>query len=115
MTVVALAVGLALVILAVGVAAAGAALVARHRAQVAADAAALAGAAHTIEGIAASCAEAARVVVANGGTMVHCRLDGWDVVVTAAVRPAGPVAALGTATASARAGPAEATAGPRRR
>jgi secretion/DNA translocation related TadE-like protein len=105
-TILVLAVGLVTVLLGVAVAAAGAAIVARHRAQGAADAAALAGAAVAVDGEVAACAVATDVATANGAQLVHCGLDGWDVVVTVQVRPAGSAAVAGVSTASARAGPA---------
>jgi secretion/DNA translocation related TadE-like protein len=96
--------GVALVVLlfAGAVAMAGGVAVARHRAETAADLGALAGAVHAAEGEAAACAEAARIVHANGAELVGCRLDALDATVTAAVRAPG---GWGTASASARAGP----------
>jgi secretion/DNA translocation related TadE-like protein len=105
-SIIAVAVGLVTVLLAAAFADAGAAIVARHRAQAAADLSALAGAAHAIEGPSVACAAAATEATANGARVLHCGLDGWDVIVTVEVRPFGPAAAFGSATASARAGPA---------
>ncbi|MDG3009369.1 flp pilus-assembly TadE/G-like family protein [Rhodococcus sp. D2-41] len=80
----------------------GAAVVARHRVQAAADLAALAGAA---AGVAPEgedpCTAAGSVAQRNHGAMTDCRLDGIDVV----VRVEAPVTVLGTAVAQARAGP----------
>jgi secretion/DNA translocation related TadE-like protein len=104
-TVPVLAVGLVTVLVALVVAAAGAAMAARHRAQLAADAAALAGAARAVEGEQNACAAAAAIATANGAELVHCGLDGWDAVVTVAVRPPTVATAFGRAVASARAGP----------
>jgi secretion/DNA translocation related TadE-like protein len=100
------AVALALV---TAVSALGAALAARHRAESAADLAALA-AADVLAGRAdgAACAAARRLVDAVGdrASLVDCRVDGMVAEVRVAVRPTGWVAALGTGTARARAGPA---------
>jgi secretion/DNA translocation related TadE-like protein len=104
-TVSALAVGLLCVSVAAVFAAAGAATVARHRAQAAADLAALAGAVHASYGQDPACAQARRIASANGARLVACRVDGLDVVVTAEVTPAGVAAVVGVARASARAGP----------
>ena len=97
-----LGVGLVLAILAAVVAMAGGVAVARHRAQTAADFGALAGAINAVEGEGSACAEAGRLVTANGAQLVACHLDGLDVTVTASVlAPYG----WGRARASARAGP----------
>jgi secretion/DNA translocation related TadE-like protein len=105
-TVIVLAAGLVTVLLALASAAVGAAIEARHRAQAAADAAALAAAGWAVYGESIACAQASRVAAANNAEMVHCGLIGWDALVTVSVRPAGPAAVEGSATASARAGPA---------
>ena len=104
-SVMALGVGLALFLVAVGFQAAGAAAVARHRAGVAADLAALAGALHVAEGPAAACDRARALTVENGAVLITCAVTGTDVTVTVAVAPAGPAALVGRASASARAGP----------
>ncbi|OBI47248.1 Rv3654c family TadE-like protein [Mycobacterium sp. E796] len=79
----------------------GSVVVARHRAQTAADLAALAAAAGLPSGTAAACARA--TVVARGMRVddARCAVDDLDVVVTVEVR----VAFAGTARAAARAGP----------
>jgi secretion/DNA translocation related TadE-like protein len=105
-TVITLAVGLVAVLMAMTVAAAGAAMVARQRAQAAADLAALAAAGDATEGEAGACAAARQIAGANGAEIVHCGLNGWDAIVTVSVRPHGTAGGLGVATASARAGPA---------
>ncbi|MBS4727728.1 hypothetical protein MSM1_04985 [Mycobacterium sp. SM1] len=79
----------------------GAIVVARHRAQAAADLAALAGAAQLPGGTAAACARAAAVARQMRSDGAHCAVHGLDVVVTAEVA----VAFAGTARATARAGP----------
>ncbi len=101
-----LAVGLVLVLLAAGMATAGAASVTRHRAEAAADFAALAGAAQVLSGAAAACARATTVATANGAKLTVCRLDYYDVIVTVRVAMPGPFARFGAATATSRAGPA---------
>jgi secretion/DNA translocation related TadE-like protein len=86
----------------------GAVEAARHRAQTAADLAALAAADAAVTGTSAACAAAAAVVRhAAPARVTRCALDGWDAVVGVrlTVRPAG----LGEreVVAVARAGPAE--------
>lgn len=75
--------------------------VARHRAQNAADAGALAGAVWSVDGSAEACAVAGRLVKANGARLISCSVDGLDVRVTAEVRLSD---AMPAGTASARAG-----------
>ncbi len=105
-TILVLGICLIAMVLATAVAATGSAIVARHRAQAAADLGALA-AADVLVGRAAGapCAAAALVVRAQGATLTECELSGTDVLVRASVEPRGPVAALGVAVAAARAGP----------
>ncbi|MFC7482256.1 Rv3654c family TadE-like protein [Luedemannella flava] len=103
-----LAFGLVVVLFGAACALVGAAVVARHRAQAAADLGALAGAAWAPVGESAACGRAAALVAANGADLVSCVLVGLDVIVTAAVTLDLPGPALGTATRSARAGPATA-------
>jgi len=100
-----LGVALAVLLLAGTVAMAGGLLVARHRAQSAADLGALAGAVRAVQGPGVACPAAERIVRANGGQLVACEVDGLDVVIT--VRVNGP-AGWGSVDASARAGPARA-------
>ncbi|NUT32196.1 MAG: flp pilus-assembly TadE/G-like family protein [Hamadaea sp.] len=95
-----LAAGLLLVLFALATAQVGSAVTARRQAQVAADLGALAGAARAIEGAAVACSRARDFIRANGGELGACRLDGLDLVVSAAVGTR-----FGTATAAARAGP----------
>ena len=80
----------------------GSAVVARHRAQAAADLAALAAAARLPSGAAAACARATLVAREMRVDDSECGVDGLDVVVTVRV----PVAFGGAARAAARAGPA---------
>jgi secretion/DNA translocation related TadE-like protein len=79
----------------------GSAVVARHRAQAAADLAALAAAARLPAGGAAACARATAVAREMRVDDVQCRIDDLDAVVTVAVA----VVFAGVARAAARAGP----------
>lgn len=79
----------------------GSAVVARHRAQAAADLAALAGAAELPQGAAAACARVAALTREMRVTVVGCQVDALDVIVTVEVG----VGRLGVARAIARAGP----------
>ncbi len=102
-----LAVGLAVVAVGAMGASIGAAVVARHQAQAAADLGALAAAVHALEGPEAACARAARIVSANDARMVSCEVAGLEAVVTAEADPVGLAGVMaGSARASARAGPA---------
>ena len=93
----------------------GVAVAARHRAATAADLSALAGAAALAgaspvspnDGHDAACAAAEAVVRANGARLVHCDVGGLTVEVVAAIslRAQVPAVAVGTVTATARAGP----------
>ncbi|MFC4042351.1 Rv3654c family TadE-like protein [Dactylosporangium siamense] len=80
----------------------GSARVARHRAQNAADAGALAAAVWAVDGSAVACPVAGRVVSANGARLVSCMVDGLDVRVTVEIRLSDSTP-VGRATA--RAGP----------
>ncbi|GAA3386821.1 hypothetical protein GCM10020369_26950 [Cryptosporangium minutisporangium] len=101
----ALAVGLALLTTALGFQAVGGAAVARHRAGLAADLAALAGALHVAEGAVAACARARSVAAGNGAHLVDCVVTGDELTATVTVVPTGPAALVGSASARARAGP----------
>jgi secretion/DNA translocation related TadE-like protein len=81
----------------------GAAVVARHRAQAAADLAALAAAARVPAGAETACAQAGAVARAMRADPAGCAVDDLDVVVTVEVGLA--VGRWGTARAAARAGP----------
>ncbi|MDT5013288.1 MAG: hypothetical protein QOH57_4905 [Mycobacterium sp.] len=83
----------------------GSAVIARHRAQAAADMAALAGATVMPDGPAAACAKAAAVARAMGVEQASCETDGLDVAVTIDAQLALPAWGLGPAHAIARAGP----------
>ena len=83
----------------------GAAVTGRHRAETAADLAALAAAVHVLTGDA--CTVAAEVAGRNGGVLSGCRIAGEDVEVEVRrpVRVAG--AGVHTAVARSRAGPVD--------
>nr|BFE64082.1 hypothetical protein GCM10020063_086080 [Dactylosporangium thailandense] len=98
-----LGVGLALVALAIGILAGGEVVVARHRAQNAADFAALAGALTAVRGKGAACAAAERFAAENGGRLAECEVGGPIVTVTVEVRTRSGI----VAKARARAGPAQ--------
>nr|WP_243394198.1 Rv3654c family TadE-like protein [Mycobacterium ahvazicum] len=82
----------------------GSAVVARHRAQAAADLAALAAAARLPTGAAAACARASAIARTMRVDDVGCRVEDLDVVVTVRVA----VVFGGVAQAAARAGPVDA-------
>ncbi len=86
----------------------GSAVVARHRAQAAADLAALAAAAQVPSGAAAACARATTVAREMRVDDARCEVDGLDVVVTVAVRVRVATVFGGAARAAARAGPVDA-------
>ena len=82
----------------------GSVVVARHRAQAAADLAALAAAARLPSGATAACARATAVAREMRVDHADCGVDGLDVVVTVQVA----VGFAGAACAAARAGPVDA-------
>jgi len=81
----------------------GSVVLARHRAQAAADLAALAAAARVPAGAESACAQAGAVARAMRADPAGCAVDDLDVVVT--VEVGLPVGRWGTARAAARAGP----------
>ncbi|WP_197514881.1 Rv3654c family TadE-like protein [Mycobacterium sp. 852013-50091_SCH5140682] len=85
----------------------GAAVIARHRAQAAADLGALAAAGALIAGPDAACRQAATVASAMRTTVAQCRVDGLDVVLTVHAEVRLGRWGIGPATAAARAGPSE--------
>ncbi len=88
----------------------GAALLARRRAENAADLGALAGAAVVLQGRQGACERAAAVTASNGAAVRDCTLDGADLRLTVSVAVRlGPLSA--TAIGRARAGPVAATTG----
>ena len=86
----------------VGVTMLGSVVISRHRAQSAADLAALAGAATLVTGRHDACATAGSVAASNSVTLTDCAIDGLDVLVAVEVGTALPG---GSAHARARAGP----------
>ncbi len=84
----------------------GFAAISRHRAEGAADLAALAAAAHASQEQEFACGRANWLVEAMRATLVSCRLDGWDARVEVRVVPPGFLSSVGSADARARAGPA---------
>jgi secretion/DNA translocation related TadE-like protein len=85
----------------------GGAVTGRHRAETAADLAALAAATHVPDGPASACAHAASVAAANGGSLRGCRLVGDDVEVEVSRRLSLGGLGVRSAVARARAGPVE--------
>lgn len=81
------------------------ALVTRHRADAAADLAALAAASRALDGPAHACREAGSVAADNGARLSACTFEGDVAVVTVEVDPPGRLAAFGPARTRARAGP----------
>lgn len=85
----------------------GGVVVARHRAQAAADLAALAAAAELWNGAEAGCAAAESLGRRMAAHLARCEIDGWDAVIT--VEEKVPLGPFGTRSirAVARAGPVE--------
>lgn len=81
----------------------GSVVVARHRAQAAADLAALAAASGLTAGPGEACARAGEIVAAMGAQMPSCVVAELDVIVSVAVRAGSRFG--GVARAAARAGP----------
>jgi secretion/DNA translocation related TadE-like protein len=103
-----LAMGLVIALAAAAGGSWGLAATARHRAESAADLAALAAAAHSLDGQGRVCSMATAIVRANGSEVVRCQLTG-DVAEVEVSRPLriGSLQGWG-AVARARAGPADA-------
>lgn len=93
----------ALVAVTVGAVWIGSAVVARHRAQAAADLAALVAAQRIPAGSSAACRSAGTLAAAMGAVLLRCGIERLDAVVSVDVPSTVP--AGGRATASARAGP----------
>lgn len=83
----------------------GAATAVRHRAETAADLAALSSASAAANGGAAPCVVARRVAMVNGAVLARCVVDGTTVEVSVTLQPRGPLAGMPPARARARAGP----------
>lgn len=89
----------------VGAAQIGASVVGRHRAQAAADLAALAGAATVPAGIAQACARASAIAQRMATAAVGCSVDDLDLTVTVEARVSLRLFRTAHARAVARAGP----------
>ncbi|MFC4124271.1 Rv3654c family TadE-like protein [Nocardia rhizosphaerae] len=85
----------------------GAVVVARHRAQAAADLGALAAASVLTEGADVGCAEAGEVARRMAVRVRRCAVEQWDVVVVVAADTSFGVFGVRTVSAAARAGPVE--------
>jgi secretion/DNA translocation related TadE-like protein len=96
-----------LVAITLGVVAVGSAVAARHRAQAAADLAALAGAGRLATGAAAACQWADAVAGAMRAEVTGCRVESLDVVVSVQTSVQLGRFGVGTAGAVARAGPVD--------
>jgi secretion/DNA translocation related TadE-like protein len=83
------------------------AVVTRHRAESAADLAALAAASKAVAGERRACDDARWVAEQMGVELRSCRLSGWDALVEVAATLPGALGHFRPALASARAGPAE--------
>lgn len=92
-----------LAILLIGLQLAGA-VIARHRAEAAADVAALAGAAAVLLDVGAACSRAGEIAAANGARLTGCAIQEMDLTVTVAV-PVSLGILGGAASGRARAGP----------
>jgi secretion/DNA translocation related TadE-like protein len=104
-TVLAAGVTAAILVSAVAFTAVGQASAARHRAQGAADAAALAGAARVLFGEGEACAAAQAMVERSEAEFQGCEVSGLEVTVHVNETPKGIPAAFGPARAVSRAGP----------
>ncbi|KUI35306.1 helicase [Mycobacterium sp. IS-1496] len=96
----------ALVVVTGGLAQVGSAVIARHRAQAAADLAALAAAGQIASGAGSACAQATFVARSMNTTAADCTVDGLQVVVHVEAATGLGAWRLGPARAAARAGPA---------
>jgi secretion/DNA translocation related TadE-like protein len=90
----------------------GAAVIARHRAEAAADLAALAAAGIAVEGAGPACRKAAEIAAAMDGTVTTCRLVAWDALVEVQVPIAVALPGTSHAAGRARAGPDPSAARP---
>ena len=104
-TVLALATCAAIGLVSAVLAGTGLAAVTRHRATLAADAAALAAAAHAADGAPAACAVARRALESDGATLVRCSVDGPYAVVSGRVSAPRWIGWAGAALGESRAGP----------
>jgi secretion/DNA translocation related TadE-like protein len=90
----------------------GAAVLARHRAEAAADLAALAAAREVVMGVDVACARGGEIAAAHGARTLSCTASGWSVTVVVAVTCGCVPSVSADAVGRARAGPAAADAGP---
>jgi secretion/DNA translocation related TadE-like protein len=97
----------ALIAMTVACAYLGAAVIARHRAQAAADLAALAAAGRLVQGADAACAHAVALATAMDTSVVDCSAADLDVVVAVEVPVSLGRLGAGKARAVARAGPVQ--------
>ncbi|APE37937.1 pilus assembly protein TadE [Nocardia mangyaensis] len=88
----------------------GVAVVARHRAQAAADLGALAAAGVLVEGPEAGCARATELARRMGARVARCVVEHWDVEVTVEVTVTLGIFGNRTVGVAARAGPVDDTA-----
>ncbi len=93
------------VAVATGCAAVGMVVVARHRADTAADAAALVAASEVLHGPATACSAAAAIARIDGARLTRCGLDGAGAQVEVGLSLPGGLSRFGRAVAQARAGP----------
>lgn len=77
----------------------------RHRAEAAADLAALAAAGHAQDGGEAACARATQIAASGGARVVLCRLRGWEAVVEVEMGVRLSLLGATTVRGRARAGP----------
>lgn len=108
-TLVAVAAVAVLLAVTVGAVYVGAAVIGRHRAQAAADLAAVAAATSLADGAPAACTRASAIAHAMEATVTRCDVEDLDVVVTVDVPVVVGRLAVGPARAVARAGPAHAS------
>ncbi|MFC9256509.1 Rv3654c family TadE-like protein [Amycolatopsis thailandensis] len=85
----------------------GAAVTSRHRAEAAADLAALAAASRAADGPGAACERARQVTVRMSVTLLTCRWERGDALVEVRSESSGRWVAIGQAEARARAGPVD--------
>ena len=85
----------------------GSAIVGRHRAETAADLAALAAVVHVPDGAASACAVAVRIAAGNGARLRDCEVVGDEVEVVVSMRVSVSRLGVFPAVARARAGPVE--------
>jgi secretion/DNA translocation related TadE-like protein len=86
----------------------GSAVIARHRVQAAADLAALTAAQHLAEGTGSACAQASELAHAMHATVTRCVAEDLDMVVTIETSVPFGRLGVGSAYATARAGPVDA-------